>query len=48
MAENIDFKAVVDQMRKSGIRILSDKSDLDLSEAYVILGSKSSVRYLSK
>lgn len=46
MAENIDFKAVVDQMRESGIRILSDKSDLDLSEAYVILGSKSSVRYL--
>ncbi len=46
MAENIDFKAIVNQMRESGVRILSDNSDLDISEAYVILGSKSSVRYL--
>ncbi len=46
MANEIDFVAVVNQMREAGVRILTDKSELDLPEAYVILGGKSSVRYL--
>ncbi|RKM56814.1 hypothetical protein D6855_14190 [Butyrivibrio sp. CB08] len=46
MANDIDFGAMVQQMRDAGVRILTDKSELELSEAYVILGSRSSVRYL--
>ena len=46
MTENIDFTDVVQQIRASGVRILSDKSELNLSEAYVTLGSRSMVRYL--
>ncbi len=46
MANGVDFVAVVDQMREAGVRILTDKSDLNLPEAYVILGGRSSVKYL--
>ena len=45
MAENIDFKAVIQRMKDRGVRILTDKSDLELSEAYAILGGKSCARY---
>jgi hypothetical protein len=48
MANGVDFRAVVNQMREAGVRILTDKSDQDLSEAYVILGGRSSVRYLEE
>ena len=46
MANGVDFESVINQMREAGVRILADKSDLDLPEAYVILGGRSSVRYL--
>lgn len=46
MANGVDFGTVVNQMKEAGVRILTDKSDLNLPEAYVILGSRSSVRYL--
>ena len=46
MANGVDFGSVINQMREAGVRILADKSDLDLPEAYVILGGRSSVRYL--
>lgn len=46
MPNGVDFGTVVNQMKEAGVRILTDKSDLNLPEAYVILGSRSSVRYL--
>lgn len=46
MADGVDFKAVIEQMKKEGVRFLLDKSNLDLSEAYAVLGGKSAVKYL--
>lgn len=46
MVESIDFGAIVQHMIESGVHIISDKSELNLAEAYITLGSKSMVRYL--
>ena len=46
MANNIDFKATIQEMKDAGVRFVADKSDLDLSEAYAVLGSRSAIKYL--
>ena len=46
MTNAIDFKAVIQQMKEAGVRFVTDKSELDISEAYAVLGSKSAIRYL--
>ena len=46
MADAIDFKGVIEQMKEAGVRFVADRSYLDMSEAYAVLGSKSSIRYL--
>jgi hypothetical protein len=46
MSESNELKMIVDKMKNSGIRILVDKTELEIDEAYAVLGGKSSLRYL--
>ena len=46
MSNSNDLKILVDKMKNAGIRILVDKTELEIDEAYAVLGGKSSVRYL--
>lgn len=43
---NNPLSALVSHMKQEGLLFSSDKSELNLSEAYAILGGKTSVRYL--